>query len=107
MRLSELLGRRVVSSEGAELGHVHDVLLVQDGPTAGVAGAQFRVHGLAVGRRAVGTRLGVVDGHVERPRWLRVLGRRGRLVPWHAITEIGPDRITVDADALLTLEESS
>lgn len=101
MRLSELLGCRVVSHEGAEIGRVHDVMLVQDGPMAGTGGAQFRVHGLAVGRRAFGTRLGVVPGHVEHPRWLRVIGRGRQVVPWHAITEISADRITVDQNALL------
>jgi hypothetical protein len=92
MKLTDLLGRDVVTTAGAHLGKVHDALLVQDGPPASPAGAHFRLHALAVGRRSVGTRLGYAQGHVDRPRLLKWLfGSQVALVPWSTV-------VTVDID---------
>jgi hypothetical protein len=49
MRLSELVGTRVVTTEGDDLGRVHDVKLVQDGPLGVHGAAGLRLHALAVG----------------------------------------------------------
>jgi sporulation protein YlmC with PRC-barrel domain len=96
MRLSELIGREVVTVDGESLGVVHDALLVQDGPILRGTQAAFRLHALAVGRRAWGTQLGFRHGGVDRP-WLlkKLLGRAPTMVQWTAVTGLG-DRIVVD-----------
>jgi hypothetical protein len=97
MLLSELLGVTVSTAEGEQLGHVHDVVLVQDGPMGANGRAGLRLHALAVGRRSFGARLGYVQGTVQGP-WLlrRLLTRRPRLVPWSAIVQRHEDHIVVD-----------
>jgi hypothetical protein len=100
MRLSEILGKEVVTTDGRSLGHVHDVRLVQDGPVIAEWGAAFRVHELAVGRRSFGTRLGYDRGEVDAP-WLvkRVVGPRpARHIPWSAIREHDDERMVVELD---------
>jgi hypothetical protein len=98
MRLNDVVGRPVVTVDGEELGKVHDVLLVQDGPVHTQAGtAGLRVHALAVGRRALGTQLGYTQGTVRGPWLLRAwFGRPPVLVPWAAIVRRDADRIVVD-----------
>jgi sporulation protein YlmC with PRC-barrel domain len=101
VRLSELLSSTVVTVDGERLGHVHDALLVQDGPPASGTNRSFRLHGLAVGPHSIGTRLGVTSGHVERPRYLRrAFGWRAVIVPWTAVQAIEPGRIVVDVRGL-------
>jgi sporulation protein YlmC with PRC-barrel domain len=108
MRLSELLRCTVDTVDGARLGHVHDVLLVQDGPPASEFGAYFRVHGLAVGPHSIGTRLGITQGHVERPALLRrVFGWSAVVVPWSAVREIDAGTIVVDVAGLDLRDASS
>jgi hypothetical protein len=98
MKLSELVGTTVVTSAGEELGRVHDVLLVQDGPVGAGGSAGLRLHALAVGRRAFGTQLGFNQGTVEGPWLLRKLFSRAPvLVPWTAVVERDDERIVVDA----------
>jgi len=106
MRLTELLGLRVVTTSGRVLGTVHDALLVQDGPPRGSLQASFRLHAVAVGRRSFGTRLGFVSGHVATPRFLnRLLGQQLTLVPWDAIVERDAERLLV-ADAPYELTDA-
>jgi|tagenome__1003787_1003787.scaffolds.fasta_scaffold20914009_4 hypothetical protein len=97
MLLSELLGVRVVTTDGDELGRVHDAVLVQDGPVGANGRAGLRLHALAVGRRSFGTKLGYVQGTVEGP-WLlrRLLHRPPRLIPWPAIVHRDKQHIVVD-----------
>jgi hypothetical protein len=98
MRLSEILGKDVVTTDGRSLGQVHDVRLVQDGPVLPDWGAAFRVHELAVGRSSFGTRLGYGRGDVKGP-WLleQLLARRPpRLIPWWAIQDLDAERIVVE-----------
>src|SRR4051794_71769 len=99
MRLSEILGRAVVTTDGRALGTVHDVRLVQD-PRATHAGTGFRVDALAVGRRAFGTRLGFLPGHVEGLGLLRRLLGHGEkvIVDWAAVVSCTEEHIMVDAD---------
>ena len=88
MRLSELLGSDVFDHDGVDLGRVRDVRIVQDGPRLGYRGGPlFRVHGLIVGRGAIGERLGFGRGGIEGP-WLFAklfAGRDDRFVPWEQI----------------------
>ena len=103
MKLSDLLGREVVTSDGTSLGKVHDTLMIQDGPLlAGGTTAAFRLHGLAVGRRAFGAQLGYYQGTVNGPWLLQWIFRhRPTIVPWTAVVSLeGDDRILVDATRL-------
>jgi hypothetical protein len=95
--LSELLGLPVVTTEGAELGKVHDAVIVQDGPVGANGRAGLRLHALAVGPRSLGAQLGYVQGTVRGP-WLlrRLLRRPPRLVPWAAVVHRDHHRIVVD-----------
>jgi hypothetical protein len=103
MKLSELLGRQVVTTTGEALGTVCEALLIQDGPLLpGTASAAFRLHGLAVGRHMLGVRLGYQQGTVEGP-WLlkRMFGRSPQIVPWDAIVALDTDgAIIVDGGRL-------
>ena len=100
MRLSELLGRDVVTVDGEHLGEVHDVLLVQDGPLQTNETAALRLHTLAVGRRSIGIRLGYTQATVRGPWLLRkLLGRQPTIVPWHNVVSRGADRIVVRQEA--------
>lgn len=94
MRLAQLLGKRVLDRTGRDLGTVHDVRLVRDGPEIGSFGAAFRVHSLVVGGGAIGTRLGLERKQVRGPWPLKaLLGRR------HA------ERISVHWRDLSSIEE--
>ncbi len=97
MLLSDLLGVQVVTTNGDELGRVHDVVLVQDGPAGAHGQAGLRLHALAVGSRSLGSQLGYAQGTVRGP-WLlhRLLHRPPRLVSWSAIVERDEHRIVVD-----------
>jgi hypothetical protein len=97
MLLSELVGVQVVTTTGAALGRVHDVVLVQDGPMGANGRAGLRLHALAVGSRSLGSKLGYSQGTVLGP-WLlrRLLHRPPRLVPWLTIVERDEHRIVVD-----------
>jgi hypothetical protein len=105
MRLSELIGSRLVDASGAEIGEVADVRLVQDGPLLTSMQAAFRVDGLIIvsGRT---TRLFGYERQVGPAalRWLvhRRLGRVGYL-PWTDVEEVadGLVRARVAPDAAL------
>jgi hypothetical protein len=97
MRLSELLGYKVVDVDGHSVGKVHDVVLVQDGPLQGAWGAALRLESLVVGTGSIGTRLGVDREGVDAPWIVAALFRRRRryVVPWDQIAERGEDRMTL------------
>ena len=97
MLLSELLGVPVVTTDGDELGRVHDVVLVQDGPIGANGRAGLRLHAIAVGRRSFGSRLGYAQDTAHGP-WLlrRLLRRPPRLLPWPAVVRRDEHRIVVD-----------
>jgi len=86
MHLSDLLHSRVLDADGADLGSVEDVRMVQDGPLLLPFGAAFRVEGLVIGHHRVGTRLGFVRGGLKGPWPLRALfsarERRALYVDW-------------------------
>ncbi len=97
MRLSELIGCDVVDVDGAEVGRVHDVVLVQDGPLQGTWGAALRLEALMVGTGSIGTRLGV-DRPDRRPWIIAALFARRRryAVPWEHVAERDGSRIRLD-----------
>ncbi|MFY9586656.1 MAG: PRC-barrel domain-containing protein [Actinomycetota bacterium] len=69
MRLTDLLGSKVVGRDGRSVGVVTDVRLVQDGPMQGEFGGAFRVHGLVIGRTTIGAHMGFERANVRGP-WL-------------------------------------
>ena len=97
MRLSDLLGASVVDQDGTNLGHVHDVEMIADGPTLGPFGPTLRVDRLVVGRGSIGERLGLDRASVRGPWLLKVLFDRRRLhrIAWH--------RVERDADGTLRI----
>jgi hypothetical protein len=102
VRLTELLGSNVVTSDGSGLGRVHDVHLVQDGPVLGEWGAAFRVHDLVVGTASYGTRLGYRHGGMSRPFLVRLVfaSRRPRTIPWSAVRSFDPEEKQIVVDAI-------
>jgi hypothetical protein len=105
MKLSDLLGREVVSTDGDKVGVVHDALLIQDGPMQSGATAAFRLHALAIGRGSMGTRLGFLQGHVEHPAVLRRIGPKlATLIPWGAVVGHDEHRLTVDMSRVEDIE---
>jgi sporulation protein YlmC with PRC-barrel domain len=108
MRLSELLGQRVVSASGADIGQVADVRLVQDGPLLTSMQAALRVDGLIVveGRTI---RLFGYERHVG-PAALRWLFHRRlgvvRYLPWRDVADVteGVVRTRAGRDRLVPLE---
>jgi sporulation protein YlmC with PRC-barrel domain len=96
MRLTDLLGVRVVDAAGTEIGVVHDVGLVQDGPVVGTFGSALRVHWLLVGASATWSRLGVDRRSTHGPGLVKAVARIGARpwqVPWAAIDTIGDEEI--------------
>jgi sporulation protein YlmC with PRC-barrel domain len=90
MRLTELLGRRVVDAAGKDIGGVADVRLVQDGPLQPSMQNAFRVDGLIVVERR-STQLFGYERHVGPAllRWL-VHRRLGNVwyLPWTDVERI-------------------
>jgi hypothetical protein len=111
VRISDLLDRSVVDVAGADLGKVHDVRLVQDGPPRGGALAALRVEALVVGGGALSVRLGYHRHRVRGPAPLRTLfaalERRAVVVPGSQVvlTDGGPLQLRGTADELPGLEE--
>jgi hypothetical protein len=103
MRLSDLLGSRVFDENGVEIGRVHEVRAVQDGPFQDAFGAALRIEGLIVGRGSMGTRLGLDRADSRSPALVRIIfeGVRGkrRFVPWSNIVAIQQRRIDVSGTA--------
>jgi sporulation protein YlmC with PRC-barrel domain len=110
MRASDLLDRTVFDDTGHSWGRVHDLHIVQDGPTRASGDAGFRLHGLVAGPTTVGTALGYNEDrlrpseHQARGPLLlralvRALHRRTVYVPWEAIVAVEHDRIIVTAPA--------
>jgi hypothetical protein len=89
LRVSDLLGSRVLAADGTELGKVREVRVVQDGPAHQGLQAAMRVDALLVGRGAIGGRLGYHHGQVRGPWLLRVVFRGAqrtvRVIPLDAV----------------------
>jgi sporulation protein YlmC with PRC-barrel domain len=100
-RMSALLGVTVHDETGAELGEVHDAMLVQDGPPIETFGAALRMHGLLAGRGSTWARLGFDRDRVSGPWVFKALARRASsralFLPWHAVRSRDGDRVVVEA----------
>lgn len=83
MRLSELLGTKVTTVSGRELGRIHDVRARWDDPNGPV------VTGIVVGKLGVLERLGL--GAPDRTERLR--GHDA--IPWRDVLEAGPHAVIV------------
>ncbi len=99
MRLTDILGARVLDRDRVGLGHVHDVRMLQDGLRIGSLGAAPQVHLLIVGSPGIGVRLGFGRSEVRGP-WIaaasfRHLHRDLLVVPWQAISLIEEGKITL------------
>jgi hypothetical protein len=94
MRLTDLLGAKVVDERGRSLGVVTDVRLVQDGPVQGSFGAALRVHGFVIGRHLVGAHLGFDRASVHGPWLLKAfftaLQGESRYADWSQVYSIEP-----------------
>jgi sporulation protein YlmC with PRC-barrel domain len=101
MRLTHLLGSEVVTLEGRQLGQVHDVHLVQDGPPLGTFGAALRLDAMLVGPGSLGARLGYSHGHVHAPLLIAATLHRTRRdaiqVPWSAVRAVREGSLVVQA----------
>ena len=101
MRLSDLLDAVIVDPDGNELGRVHDVRLVQDGPILGSFGAALSIEGLVFGKAAFLDRLGFDRSEMKGPatvEWIvRALHRHTRFVPWELVAAVEEGRIHVSA----------
>ncbi|MCU1359326.1 MAG: hypothetical protein JWN99_615 [Ilumatobacteraceae bacterium] len=90
MRLSDLFECTVEDEDGAQLGRISDVRIVQDGPIVGGLQAAFRVDALVVGRAGLAERLGYIKGRISGPWMLRViftkLESRALVVPADEVT---------------------
>ena len=67
MRLADVIGSRVVDSDGRDIGRVGDVWLIQDGPPIGVFGAALTVEALVIGRFGLASRAGYEREGVRGP----------------------------------------
>jgi hypothetical protein len=87
--LSDLLRSTVTDAEGREVGDVHDVRLVQDGPLLDGFGAALRIDGLVIGAASLSVRLGYHRHQVKGPFVLKAifgaLERRARFAPWKEV----------------------
>lgn len=99
MRIGELLASTVVDRDGARLGGVKDVRLVQDGPYIEGFGNALRLDGLVVGGGGLAARLGYHRHGVRGPALLRwafgAIERRAFYVPWRDVDRCEGDRITL------------
>jgi len=106
MRASDLLESMVIDAGGGEVGQVHDIRMVRDGPVQGIFGPGYRIQGLVVGPAAIGVRLGFDRSDTRGPavlkRLFRWFHREARFVEWSLIGSISETeiRLTVPRDDL-------
>jgi sporulation protein YlmC with PRC-barrel domain len=95
MRLAAFLGKSVLDRSGRDLGAIHDVRLVQDGPVIGSFGASYRVHTLIAGTPSIGVRLGLHREELKGSWPLKALFERVHAgiftVRWSEIRSIEED----------------
>ena len=110
MRLTDLLGSKVVDRTGRTIAVVTDVRLVQDGPVLGEIGAAFRVHGVVMGRSSIGAHMGFERRNVRGPwllkRLFALIEGTPRYATWDMIRSIEPHclRLTVREEELRVAE---
>jgi sporulation protein YlmC with PRC-barrel domain len=87
MRLSELLGRTVVSESGEKLGRVHDVRGV-------LCDGRLRLTGLCAGELGLLERYGVGTHGSGGPGRTKVHGHE--LIPWERVRRVGLEIVVRD-----------
>ena len=111
MRIGELLGKTATDSQGARVGVVVDVRLVQDGPIIGGHRAALRLDGLLLSNKWLRL-FGYEGGPGPDGPWLvKSLVKRwhGEIwyVPWSDVSEVRDQHVVlrVLADSLQTLQD--
>ena len=89
MRLSELLGRRVVSESGRHLGRIHDV-------RGELVDGRLRITGLAAGDLGILERYGVGTHGSGGPGRAKVHGHP--IIPWQRVVRVGREVVVRDGD---------
>jgi sporulation protein YlmC with PRC-barrel domain len=87
MRLSELLGRQVVSESGERLGRVHDV-------RGELVDGRLRITGLAAGELGLLERYGVGTHGSGGPGRVKVHGHG--VIPWERVIRVGGTVVVSD-----------
>jgi sporulation protein YlmC with PRC-barrel domain len=99
MRLAAFLGKSIVDRSGRDLGPIHDVRLVKDGPAIGSFGASYRVHSLIGGSPSIGVRLGLHREELKGPWPLKAIFRHVHAgivtVPWSEVRSIEEEVVRV------------
>jgi sporulation protein YlmC with PRC-barrel domain len=86
VRLTDLLGCRVETSEGKRLGHVVDVRVARRSNSAkDRADQQWRITGLLIGHRGLLERLGTQRSERQKPT------HEDDIIGWERIERIGDD----------------
>jgi hypothetical protein len=103
MRASDLLGARVVTCDGDELGVVTGLRCTSDGPKKRGTLPAPRLRALVVAHRGVGAALGYQQKGQRGP-WLvravvRWLHRADRLVEWDDVDRVGDGEVRLRAGA--------
>lgn len=98
MRLSELLGAKVVDSNGDDLGPVRDVCGIAEGANDDESPPRdIRIDGVVCGGSGIGVRLGYerfdVRGPVLLAALFRRLERRAHYVEWSQVGRVEDDVI--------------
>jgi hypothetical protein len=114
MRLVELIGCRVIDSDGRDIGGVHDVRLVADGAPDANGRRSYRLDALVVGSGGgAAHRLGYSDSEMGGPWPLSIMltraAHRSMLVEWAAVETIERPtvRIRPRRDDLRTLADEA
>jgi len=100
VRSVELIGRRVVDSDGQDIGRAHDIRLEAGAtPRDGSGTPAYGICALIVGPVAIFQRFGYGRREMAGP-WpltylFRALARRSLVVPWSEVEELQADRITI------------
>jgi sporulation protein YlmC with PRC-barrel domain len=82
MRLSELLGRRVVSNSGEFLGRIHDV-------RGELVDGRLRVTGLVAGELGILERYGVGTRGLSGPKGAKIRGHP--VIAWSRVVSVRSD----------------
>jgi sporulation protein YlmC with PRC-barrel domain len=87
MRLSELIGRRVVTNSGESLGRIHDV-------RGELVNGRLRITGLVAGELGVLERYGVGTHGSGGATRAKVHGHP--VIPWSRVTHVGSEVTVTD-----------
>lgn len=107
MLLSELLGMRVRSRDGEDLGRIVDVRF-RRGPRKGEREGTLELVGLIVSPHSRSSFYGYERGRVSRPiviaKAIAWLHRRSRIVPWECVQRVDDDVVLGVAAPLIPLD---